>query len=237
MSIVFDFIERSESPRLADTTYPTIMQWYKILARILLLFSVIDFALTAPVVVREHEVVDSAKDGLANAADRINVPRTSDSGHGWEHEPKQRNPRPRIGPDDSPEPSLPEKSLSFSAWMPHSPSGSDSWGSGGSGWKSLSSSNPGSPDPDELSTAESVRPPSAEQPKIGHPPPAPPSEPELSTKPLPPGAQSLAKESNARISAATPSDEVKAARILMAMSRHGLKPRAYDPSAVDTAEA
>ena len=241
MLLLFDSIGRFESPRLIDITYPTIMQWYKILARILLLFSVLDFALAAPVVVQEHEVVDLAKDGLANAADRINVPRTLNSGHWREHEPRQHNPRPRTGSDDSPEPSSPENSLSFNSWMPdpHSPSGSsDSWGSGGSGWESLSSSDPGLPDsriPGELSTFE-FHPPSTEQPEIG-PPPAPPSEPELSTKSQPPIAQPSNEESVARISTAIPSDEENAARILMDMSRQGFKPRTYGSGAVVAATA
>ena len=244
--ISLSIIEHSESPRLIDTTYPTIMQWYKILARVLLLFSVLDFALAAPVVasVREHEVrvrmVDAAKDGLADAGDWINAP-GSFSGHWREHEPRQHDP---TDPTDSPGPSnpapavdphapppdispkvLPESSLekppSFNSWLPaksQSGSNSYSWSSGGSGWQSFSSNNPGSPDPDELSTAES-RPPSMDQPEIGHPPQAPPSEPELSTKLHPPSIAEFP-------------DYVKdAARILM----EGFKPRTYS-SAVDAAE-
>ncbi len=71
MSLQFHFIERSdsESPRLIDVTYPAKMRQYKLLARILLMLSVIDFARTAPVVVQEHEVgvsvMDAAIDGTA----------------------------------------------------------------------------------------------------------------------------------------------------------------------------
>jgi hypothetical protein len=102
------------------------MRRYKILARILLMFSVIDFALAAPVAVQKHEVrvsmVDTVKDGTAtsplrrdlsdkNAADRTNalppIPRSSDSGHWREQEPRQYNPRPRTDSNDSPEPSNP----------------------------------------------------------------------------------------------------------------------------------
>jgi hypothetical protein len=87
------------------------MRWYQTLARVLLMLSVIDFALAAPVAVQEHEVrvsvVDAAMDGtatsplrqdpsdkwLANAADRANAPptlRSPDSGHWREHEPRQQ---------------------------------------------------------------------------------------------------------------------------------------------------
>jgi hypothetical protein len=108
------------------------MRRYKILARILLMLSVIDMALAAPVIVQKHEVrvgmVDTVKDGtatsesplrrdrsdkwlLANAADRTNappsIPRSSDSGHWREQEPRQYNPRPRTDSNDSPEPSNP----------------------------------------------------------------------------------------------------------------------------------
>ena len=249
MSPLFDFIERSESTRLIDTTtYPTIMQWYKILARILLLFSVLDFALAAPVVagVREHEVrvsvMDAAKDGLANAADRINVPRSSDSGHWREHEPRNHdqidspgpsNPAPAI--DSSAPPSdispkiapgsSPDKDLSFNSWLPaKSQSGSDSWGSGGSGWKSGSSNSLGSPDPDEESTAES-RPPSTEQHKIGQPPQAPPSEPapELSTNLHP-------------LSIAEFPDYVRHAAMILMKGSEGFRPRTYNAGAMDAAQ-
>jgi hypothetical protein len=92
------------------------------------MLSVIDVAPTAPVLVQEHEmrvsVVDAAKDGtatlplrrdpsdkwLANAADRTNTPpipisSSSDSGHWWEQDLRQHNPRPRRDLNDSPGPS------------------------------------------------------------------------------------------------------------------------------------
>jgi hypothetical protein len=85
------------------------------------MLSIIDIALAAPVVVQEHEVrvsvVDAAKDGtamsplrwdpsdkwLANAADRTNapsIPRSSDSGHWREQEPRQHNPSSPQGNTD-----------------------------------------------------------------------------------------------------------------------------------------
>ncbi|KAN0114077.1 hypothetical protein V8E52_007053 [Russula decolorans] len=119
------------------------MRRYKILARILLMLSVIDFALTAPVAVQKHQVrvsaVDAAKDRtatlplrrdpsdkwLANAADRTNVPpipRSSDSGHWREHEPRQHNPRPRTDSKGLPEPSKPAPSIDLNADYYPSPS-------------------------------------------------------------------------------------------------------------------
>ena len=83
------------------------MRWYKRLARILLILSVIDFMLAAPVVVQKRKVhvsgVDdrtdpSGKWWLANAADPI--PRSWDSGHWLEQEPRQHNP---IDLNDPPE--------------------------------------------------------------------------------------------------------------------------------------
>jgi hypothetical protein len=75
------------------------MGWYKILAPILLMLSVIDFALAAPVVVQEHQVSPPRPDPWpANAADRTNVPpisRSSDSGHWREQEPRQHNLKSR----------------------------------------------------------------------------------------------------------------------------------------------
>jgi hypothetical protein len=72
VSLLFDLIERSESPRLIDVAYPTKMRWYKILVQILLIPSVIDFALAAPVVVQEHEVrvsvVGAANDRTATSS-------------------------------------------------------------------------------------------------------------------------------------------------------------------------
>ena len=55
VSLQFRFIERFESLRLIYATYPAKMRRYKVLARIFLMLSVIDLALTAPVVVQEHE--------------------------------------------------------------------------------------------------------------------------------------------------------------------------------------
>jgi hypothetical protein len=119
------------------------MRWYKILARIFLLLSVIDFALAAPVVLQEHEVrvsvVDAAKGGtatsplrrdtsnkwLANAADRTNaplIPRSSESGHWREQEPRQPNPRSRTDSKGSPEPSNPAPPIDLYANNPRSPS-------------------------------------------------------------------------------------------------------------------
>ena len=123
--LFFDFIERPGSPRLIDATYPSKMRWYKILARILLMFSIIDFALAAPVVVQERgvrvSVVDPVKDETvtsalrrdpsdkwpANAADWTNeppIPRSLDS------RPGQHNPRQR-GSNGSPAPSNPAPSI------------------------------------------------------------------------------------------------------------------------------
>jgi hypothetical protein len=129
VSLLFDFIERSESPRLIDVTYPTKMRWYKILARILLMLSVIDFALAAPVVIQEHEVrvnvVDAAKDGTApsdkwptNAADRTNtpmIPESSNSGHWRQQKPRQHNPRSPMDSNGSPEPSNPAPPIDINA--------------------------------------------------------------------------------------------------------------------------
>ena len=113
----FLFIEHSELSRLI---YITKMQWYNILARILLMLSVIDFALAAPVVVREHDSM--ADNGIAvsplrpdpswsaNAVDQINappIPRSSDLGDWWEQEPGYHNPRSRTDSIGSPEPSNP----------------------------------------------------------------------------------------------------------------------------------
>ena len=104
------------------------MRWCKIPAGILLMLSVIDIALAAPVPVKEHQVrvsvVDAAKDGtgtsslrrdpsdkwLANAADRTNappipIPRSSDSGDWREQEPRQHKPRSGTDSIGSPEPS------------------------------------------------------------------------------------------------------------------------------------
>ena len=96
------------------------MRWYKILAQILLLLFVIDFALAAPVVLQEREirisVVDITKGGTATSplrwdplnkwlasADRTNAPptpRSSDQGHwrGWEA--RQHNPTDSNGPPE-----------------------------------------------------------------------------------------------------------------------------------------
>ena len=104
MSILFYFIERFESPRLVDVTFLTKrMGRYKILARFILMISVIDFALAAPVVVQKRALHVSGEDDgtdtsplrLANAAYRTNtlpIPRPSDSGHWLEQEPRQHNP-------------------------------------------------------------------------------------------------------------------------------------------------
>jgi hypothetical protein len=133
--------ERSESPRLFDVTYPMKMRSYKIL---LLILSVIDFALAAPMVVQEHEVrvsaVDAANDGAAmsllrwdpsdkwpaNAADRTNaplIPRSSDSGHHREQEQESRQHDPRSPTDStgSPEPSNPAPPIDLHADNPPSP--------------------------------------------------------------------------------------------------------------------
>lgn len=100
------------------------MRWYKTLAQILLILSVIDFALAAPVVVQEHEarvsVVDVAKDGTATsplrrdpAADRTNarpIPR--------EQEPRQHNKRmPPPGSTPPPE-STPPPPISQATYKP-----------------------------------------------------------------------------------------------------------------------
>jgi hypothetical protein len=131
--------ERSESPRLFDATYPMKMRWYKIL---LLILSVIDFALAAPVVVQEHElrfsVVDTANDGAAmsllrwdpsdkwpaDAADWTNaplIPRSSDSGHHREQESRQHDPRSPTDSTGSPEPSTPAPPIGLHADNPPSP--------------------------------------------------------------------------------------------------------------------
>jgi hypothetical protein len=137
------------------------------------MLSVIDFALTAPVVVQKYEVrisaVDAAKDGTstASAADRTNappIPRSLDSGHWREQEPRQHNPSSRTDSNDPPEPSKPALSIDLNADYSPSPS-------------------PPHIDPNANS------PPSASPPHIdpnanSPPPPPPPPGPE-STSPLP----------------------------------------------------
>ena len=120
----FGFTERFDSPHLIDVTYPTKMRWYKILAWILLMPSVIDFALAAPVVAQKHEIrasaVDAVKDGTAtpprrhdpsdnwtaDAAYQTNalpVPRSSGSDHGWEQKRRQHT-GPAVDQSQSPPP-------------------------------------------------------------------------------------------------------------------------------------
>jgi len=133
VSLLFDFIEPSESPRLFDTTYPMKMRWYKILAQILLMLPVIDFALAAPVVVQEHEVrvsvVDAAKDGTAplppqrdlsykRLANAQPIPRSSDSGH-W-REQRQYSLRLRTDSIGSLEPANPASPIGLHANNPPS---------------------------------------------------------------------------------------------------------------------
>jgi hypothetical protein len=264
------------------------------------MLSVIDFALAAPVVVQEHgvhvSVVNAAKDGaatsplrrdpsdkwLASAADRTNpppIPRSSDSGHWREQEPRQHNPRPRTYSKDSPEPSnpappidpyannppnpspapgpgstsppptshssvvstlthdtpppdgslqiasSPDRSPSFGSWLPaDSHSGSASSWSSGSEWESWSSSDEHNPSsPDQLSTGESHPPRPG---RIDHPPPAPPSKPELSKRPRPPPAAELSDEGSVK----------KAATMFIAMSKQGFRPRTYGSGAVGAAK-
>ena len=117
MSILFHSIERSdESHRLIDVTYLTKMRWYKILAQIFLMLSIIDFALTAPVVVQKHSGVDAAKDGKTTyslwdpSTNALPTPRSSDSGHWKEQEPRQHDLRSRTDSSGSPEPGEPSNS-------------------------------------------------------------------------------------------------------------------------------
>src|SRR6266852_6404872 len=117
------------------------MRRYKILALILLtMLSFIDLALTAPVVVQEHEVrvsvMDTTIDGTATSplrrdpsdkwpADWTNtpwIPRWSDSGHWREHVPRQYNLRSRTDSNGSPEPSNPAPPIDPYANNPPSPS-------------------------------------------------------------------------------------------------------------------
>jgi hypothetical protein len=104
------------------------MQWYRILAQILPILSVINFALAAPVVVQQHEVrasvVDLTNDGTttsalrrdpsfkwpASVADQTNaspISRSSDSGILRGQEPMQHNLRSPTDSNDLPEPSNP----------------------------------------------------------------------------------------------------------------------------------
>jgi hypothetical protein len=245
------------------------MQQYKILAQVLLMLSIIDFALAAPVVIQDHEVrvsaANTARDGpytnnplsgLGLVARWVTERGTGflSSSPGSEsmstpaHGAPPAGVSPQIGPSPgwSPSPpfgsSLPPDlpSPSFGSWLPpdsHSgsesswPSESGSWSSG-SGFESVSQQSgsvgglhPGqhrtSNPQDLLSTAES-RPPSLGQ--IGHPPP-PPSEPGLSITPptrppLPPGVEEVNK----------------AAKVLMAISKQGLRPRTYGSGAADAAK-
>ena len=211
---------------------------YKILTHVLLMLSVIDFALTAPVVSQDHEVRVSVAN-TAKDSPRTNNPLSglglrgflspspgSQSMSTLTHNTPPTDVSPQIEPppDRSPSPS-------FTSWLQADPhSGSESSWSSGPSFESLSgqSDSWGEPNPDLyqpsnpqnlLSTAES-RPPSQGQGQMGRPPP-PPSEPGPSTKPQLPPAE----------------DEVKdAAGILMAMSRHGFRPRTYGSGAVDAAK-
>ena len=145
------------------------MRWYKILAQILLILSVIGFAPAAPVVVQEHDVrvsgVDAANDETApsrlrrdpwqansSAADRTNAPliprssaRSSDSGH-WreQQEPRQHKPRSRTNSNYPPEPSNPAPPIDLTDDTPPSPS--------------LPPARPGSTSPSLTSQAPTVEP-------------------------------------------------------------------------------
>jgi hypothetical protein len=121
------------------------MQWYKILARILLMLCVTDFALAAPVTVQGHEVrvrvVDAVKPvqdetatsplrrgpsdkWLMNAAGLTNapIPRSSDSGHWRDQEPRQHDSRSRTESNGSPEPSNPPPPIDLNDNYSPSPS-------------------------------------------------------------------------------------------------------------------
>ena len=209
------------------------MPQYKILAQVLLMLSVIDFALAAPVVSQGHEVrvsaANTAKDGpytnnpLSGLGLRgfLSPSPGSQSMSTLTHNTPPTDVSPQIEPppDRSPSPS-------FTSWLPpDSHTGSESWSSG-SAWESVSEHSLGGSNSDQhhtskpqdlLSTAES-RPPSLGQ--MGRPPP-PHSQPGLSTRPQIPPA----------------TDDVKdAARILMAMSKQGFRPRTYGSGAVDAAK-
>jgi len=93
------------------------MRWYKIVARIFLMLSIIDFALAAPVVVQKHSGVDAAKDGKTTSPLRwdpstnaLPTSRSSDSGHWQEQEPGQDDLRSRTDSSGSPEPGEPPNS-------------------------------------------------------------------------------------------------------------------------------
>jgi hypothetical protein len=89
------------------------MRWYKIPAWILLMLSVIDFALAAPVVAQKHEVRASAEDAAKDGT--LPVPRSSGSGHRREQEPRQHNPGSPIDSNGSPKPSNPASSIDLNA--------------------------------------------------------------------------------------------------------------------------
>ena len=212
---------------------------YKILIHVLLMLSVIDFALTAPVVSQDHEVRVSVANTVKHGPHTNNPlsglglrgflgpsPSSESTSTPTHNTPADVSPSPQIEP-----PPDRSSSPSFTSWLQADPhSGSEGSWSLGSSFESLSgqSDSWGEPNPDLyqpsnpqnlLSTAES-RPPSQGQEQMDRPPP-PPSEPGPSTKPQLPPAE----------------DDVKdAAGILMAMSRHGFRPRTYGSGAVDAAK-
>jgi hypothetical protein len=119
-------------------------------------------------------------------------------------------------PDGSPQiASSPDRSPSFSSWLQaDSHSGSTSSWESGESWESW----------DSDSMTEESHPPSQGQ--TDHPPPAPPSETGLSTRPRPQAGAESSDEESMR----------NAAAILMAMSRQGFRPRTYGSGAVGTAK-
>jgi hypothetical protein len=210
------------------------MPQYKILAQVLLMLSVINFALAAPVVSQDHEVRVSAAN-TANDGPYTNNPLSGLGLRGFLSSPRgaepmstatHNTPPADVSPHIEPPPDSPPSSPSFDSWLPpdsHTTSPESSWTwSSGSGFESasdsehsdsLGGSSPYQHHPSKLqdlaSTAESL-PPS----------PPPPSRPGLSGRPpLPPSAIEMNK----------------AARILTAM-RQGLRPRTYDSGAVDAAK-
>jgi hypothetical protein len=154
---------------------------------------------------------DTPPDGSTQIA---TSPDTPHSAHGCQHTlilvrraRGRQNRRPRWTSDSWP-------SESSATWT------SDSWPSGSSG-SSTAEHSLGSPD--QLSTDESHPLSSG---RIEHPPPAPPSEPGPSTRPHPPQSAELSDEEIAE----------NAARILVAMSRQGFRPRTYGSGFMDAAK-
>ena len=84
------------------------MRRYKMLARVLLVFFVVDFALAAPAVIQKPRVrvsrVDAVKDEMATSLLRRDSSGKWSTGHWREQESRQHNQRPRDDSNGSPPP-------------------------------------------------------------------------------------------------------------------------------------